>query len=285
MRCRERVKRGKLSRCLRHYTILANGGTHRTASLCSAMARHPKKRDSEKGFTLVELMAVVLVMAILAVFLMPALKGALTQANSAKSIGNLRTLHAGMANYAADSGYWPSLNREYPSDPSQYGDQAWYYSLLVQRYIPVKRVQRDGYDCLFSDALISPANEANQGMRWAWTSAPFPWTSSYAISTFWGDNYGRRPHNLIEGTIDRVRLTGGITNSSAILLIECLNKWSGLYPNVDADWTRQSCTIPRKEKGKGALALLANGSVTSITPESHPDLPARKYWDPRYTAP
>lgn len=249
------------------------------------MTRHPKDRDWGNGFTLVELLAVLAIVAVLAILLMPALKGALSKANTAKSIGNLRTLHAGMASYATECGYWPSLNRDDPFNPSQYGDQAWYYSLLVQNYIPVKRIRRDGFDILFSAALISPCNKANQGMRWPWTSAPFPWTSSYAMNTYWGDNYGKRPHNLIEGTIDRVRFLGGINNSSAILLVDSLNSWSGLYPHVDADWTKPSCTIPRNENGKGALALLANGSVITITPKSHPDLSARKYWDPRYTAP
>jgi len=175
------------------------------------MTRYPKKNARGKGFTLVELLAVLAIIAVLAILLTPALKGAMSQANTAKSIGNLRTLHAGMANCAADSGFWPSLNREDPFNPSEYGDQGWYYTLLRQNYIPVKRINRDGFNVLFSDALISPTNEANQGMRWQWTSAPFPWTSSYAISTYWGDNYGKSPYNLVEGTIDRVRLVGGIT--------------------------------------------------------------------------
>lgn len=227
-------------------------------------------------------------MAILAVLLIPVVQRALSQADRAKSMGNLRTLHAGMASYGADTGFWPSLNREDPFNPTRYGEQPWYYSLLVQKYIPVKRIRRDGSDILFSDALISPSNKANQGMRWPWTSAPFPWTSSYAISKFWGDSNNLRPLDRIEGTIDRVRVLGGINNSSAILLIESLNRWSGIYPGPPdnhADWTKPSCALPGKEDGKGALALLANGSVTSITPKSHPDLPARKYWDPRYTAP
>lgn len=253
------------------------------------MTRHPKEIDWGKGFTLVELLTVLAIIAVLAILLTPAFKGALSQANTAKSIGNLRTLHAGMASYAAEYGYWPSLNREDPFNPSQYGEQAWYYSLLVQKYIPVKRIRRDGFDILFSDALISPSNKANQGMRWPWTSAPFPWTSSYAISKYWGDKFDApRPFNRTDGTIDRVRVTGGINNSSAILLVESLNRWSGLYPDPPdnhADWTKPSCALPGKEDGKGTLALLANGSVITITPESHPDLPARKYWDPRYTAP
>jgi len=260
-------------------------GMRKNPQRARAVTRHAKQSGGRKGFTLIELLATLAITAILAVLLTSALRGALSQADSAKSMGNLRTLHAGMASYGADYGFWPSLNREDPFNPLQYGDQAWYYSLLVQRYIPVKRIKRGGFDCLFSDALISPSNKANQGSRWPWTSAPFPWTSSYAINTYWGDNYGKKPHNLIEGTIDRVRFSGGVNNSSAILLIECLHTWSGLYPWDHANWSKPGCAIPRKEKGKGALALLANGSVTSITPESHPDLPARKYWDPRFTAP
>jgi len=258
---------------------------HGVRCLRSAMTWNPKEKAWRTGFTLVELLAVLAIIAVLAVLLTPALKGAMNQANTAKSIGNLRTLHAGMASYAADTGYWPSQNREDPFNPSQYGEQMWYYSLLVQKYIPVKRISRDGFTILFSDALISPTNKANQGMRWQWTSAPFPWTSSYAINTYWGDNYELRPLNRIDGTIDRVRLVGGTSNSSAILLIESLNRWSGLYPNTDADWTKSSCALPGKDNGKGALALLANGSVISVTPKSHPDLPSRKYWDPRYTSP
>jgi general secretion pathway protein G len=247
-----------------------------------AIKKIHKTMNQAKGFTLIELLAVIAIIALLAALAFPFLKKAIDQSNRSKSMGNLRALHAGMANYAADYGHWPTSNMEEPSNPSQIGNHGWYFSLLAGRYIPVKRINRDGFVCLFSDALISPSNKLNQGQRWQWTSSPFPWTSSYAMPRFWGERSG--------GTtlFPRVPLLGGINNPKAIMLIECLNKYSGIYPGAPenhADWNSANCKIPRDSGEQGALALLANGSVISVSPKSHPDLTDRKYWDPRYTAP
>ena len=234
------------------------------------------------GFTLVELLVSITIIALLASLLFAVSRGALAKALDAKCISNLRALSVGMTSYAADWGYWPSQNRDTPTNPEVYGSQPWYYSLMVQNYIPTKAVKRGGYDCLVSDVLACPANKANPGYRYAWTSSPFPWTSSYAINQFWGDHYGTPL--LIEGTIDRVRFPAGVSNPSAIMLVDSL-QGSTMYVGNNADWNKASCTIPRNLHGYGAHALLANGSVISISPQSHPDLATLQNWDPRYTHP
>ena len=234
------------------------------------------------AFTLVELLVTIAIIAVLAALLFPAVRVAWGKALDAKCTGNMRTLSTGMTSYAADWGHWPTQNRETPANPEVYGSQPWYFSLMVQNYIPTKRVTRGGYDCLVSDVLACPANKANPGARYPWTPAPYPWTSSYAINQFWGDTYGQPL--VVPGGADRVRFPAGINNPSAILLVDCL-QGCALYVGPQTDWNNASCLIPRNLHGKGCHALLANGAVISISPESDPNLPTAQYWDPRYTPP
>ena len=60
-------------------------------------------RLQESGFTLMELLVVVSIIAVLAALAVPAVSGALAKSNDAKCLGNLRQLYVGSRMYAADN--------------------------------------------------------------------------------------------------------------------------------------------------------------------------------------
>jgi len=231
------------------------------------------------GFTLVELMTGVGIASVLGALLLATLPGIMRRANDGKCIGNLHTIYAASSAYVADYGFWPSFNRENPPNPQVYGTHPWFYSLLMCGYIPSRTVTRDGVACLYSDALICPANKENPGSRYQWTSAPYPWRANYTSTGYWGDNAGTP--QVIPGGRDRIR-PSVVTNPNAIYLIDCNNSSIVGYPAKGADWNNSSCFIP-KIHGGGANALLANGAVIRVSPQTDPDLTKAKSWDPRYT--
>jgi prepilin-type N-terminal cleavage/methylation domain-containing protein len=229
------------------------------------------------GFTLVELLAATAVVGILAALLMGALPGIRQRANDAKCLGNLHTLSGAYAAYRADYNFWPSLNREEPGNPAAYGSHPWFFSLLQNDYIPFRREQREGFPCLVSSVLTCPANKANPGSRYQWTSSPYPWRPNYTTTTYWGNNGGAPL--VIPGANDRVR-PSVVTNPRAIVLVDSTTSPQAGYPGQGADWNKADCFLA-KVHGGGANALLANGAVVRISPRTEPDITDLKYWDPR----
>ncbi|MEI8309177.1 MAG: substrate-binding domain-containing protein [Verrucomicrobiota bacterium] len=103
--------------CGRH---LAKGGDKLQKTGVARARQAPKNTP---GFTLVEMLVTIMIIAVLATLMFSGLKSAQASANAAVCIGNLRTLGTGFANYAAENsnqfpnyaqgGYWPAKIAEY----------------------------------------------------------------------------------------------------------------------------------------------------------------------------
>ncbi|MFH1498707.1 MAG: type II secretion system protein [Verrucomicrobiota bacterium] len=235
------------------------------------MKHLPNQDRAAGGFTLIEMLTVISIVAVLASLAWVGFGAALKKAHGAKCTSNLRTLQVAMSTYSIDWKHWPTLNRETPTNPSVPGTSPWYYSLITQGYVNTHKENRDGYECLIAEAFTCPSNEDNPGARYPWTSAPYPWIPNYAINSYWGTYNG----------IEWVNTLGGISTLNAILLVDSTSGPS-LYPSSNATWDKPGCMVPRDLHGTGAHAVLANGAVIIISPETHPNLKDPKYWDPRY---
>lgn len=230
---------------------------------------------SRRAFTLVELLVVIVIIGVLAALVFPLANSARERTRNTRCLSNLRGLYFAMSNYSNDGGYWPSVSLNSESSASAQSSQLWFVSLERLGFIETRRETIDGRLSMMSDMLDCTANTTLENKPYIYTSSPYPVYPDYALNVFWGET------TVAPSRVRRV----AVTNPRAILLVDTLIDGSrSIYATDPAHlrWSSASCKIPRTLHGGKANALLADGSVTTLSPDSHPDIEDPKYWNPRY---
>lgn len=254
--------------------------SHASTSPATSSGRPARSR----AFTLVELLAVIAIIGLLAAIMFPLIGNMRQKARGAQCMGNLRTLFTAIHLQANEWKRYPTMNCEFPTNPALSGStqsggsglHPWFTTLVEQGYLPVQKELRDGKEVRFTPSLICPANDY-QGKLYEFIAAPKPWGSNYMTSRYYGaTGYSAKPVRPLE-----------VTNASAILLVDAYAHTStdsptGVWNNGDADWNNPACRVPKNLHGAGAHALFINGSVALISPATHPDLQNERNWNPRY---
>ncbi|MDR1283062.1 MAG: prepilin-type N-terminal cleavage/methylation domain-containing protein [Opitutaceae bacterium] len=240
---------------------------------------HKHRTPRHDAFTLIELLAVITIIGILAAILIPTVGAVRQKAKGVQCISNLRGLFVAINLFANEWKHYPTMNCENIVDPSRSGSpqsggngsHAWFVSLIEQGYLPVQKEVRGGEECRVARIMICPANDY-QGEIYSWINAPKPWQGNYMTSRYYGaSGYSAKPVRIEEAT-----------NVHAILLADTRISAYGVWNNGDADWDNTNCRVPKGLHGAGAHALFISGKIATITPATHPDLPNERNWNPRY---
>lgn len=136
---------------------------------------------SRTGFTLVELLVVIGIIALLISVLLPALQSARKQANTLKCLSSLRQIGTAYEMYANENkGYWPSAR-----DRVQASTDNWHsWTDLIERYM-VKGKLDPKYDNYYA---VGNANRRRNSVLWGcpeWTKS-IDWDSNAGASS--GEN-------------------------------------------------------------------------------------------------
>jgi general secretion pathway protein G len=79
------------------------------------MAQMKRRRRLEEGFTLIEIMVVILILGLLATIVVQSLKGATDKAKRTKAQADISEIKTALDRYYLDNGYYPTSDQGLPS--------------------------------------------------------------------------------------------------------------------------------------------------------------------------
>jgi prepilin-type N-terminal cleavage/methylation domain-containing protein len=99
------------------------------------MKKHPIK-NRQAGFTIIEMLIVVTILAMLAGVLVPVLQAGQETARDSRRMQDLRTVQAGLADYFRSEGGYPNTSDEWQNDNDNGYGAAGYIPSLVPAFLP-----------------------------------------------------------------------------------------------------------------------------------------------------
>ena len=123
------------------------------------MLRHPmfRQMNNDEGVTLIELMAVVVILGIIAAVAIPVVTGAITQAKVNTTETNLGTLQQALERYAADHGQYPATLSVLDQQTNSAGNPT-----PGGKYGPYLSTQFPEPDSWGNDIYYAPVNKSSQ---------------------------------------------------------------------------------------------------------------------------
>ncbi len=167
--------------------------------------------QNRKGFTLVELLVVIGIIALLVSILLPALTAARRQANVVKCASNLRQLAMSLVNYSVDfRGRFPPNVNVWTNPDKTKTSQEWYDVDRIGRYMPKTEISSAAVPTVASAVMVCPDSPSGTKRSYSMNLWASSMADQYAL------NAGANPINLNDSSGAKyVANTSGLTGKSA----------------------------------------------------------------------
>jgi prepilin-type N-terminal cleavage/methylation domain-containing protein len=131
------------------------------------------------GLTLLELLTVVVVLAIVATMLMPAISAMAERMERSKCTMNLRALHIGAEFYLQDQKHWPQISAEYINNGTDEYARRW-----IEALKPYK-VSENVWRCPTVEKKLPPTDKSKTGEQKRIDYYPTPFDSKQVTPHRW----------------------------------------------------------------------------------------------------
>lgn len=226
-------------------------------TLIEMLACQPKpwRRQSKSGFTLIEMLVVIAIIALLASLLVPAVSGALNSAKTIGSINNLRNIHQMFTMYLLDNNQQFMFNVHGSGQDHDWPRVLWEDVHGEFEGDVVEAMEASGY----ARTMWCPVQVSNHGQE------QHPWgRTSYGMNRFfrptgWGGGIRYLDDPLNPGSLEPLLMAGTPHPANAAYGTYPMNL-SANYP-YDTAWENVSYAYGSNKKNAVALWIAGNARV------------------------